>query len=637
MFGIIIYLYFLIAGFMYSRCLFNNRDMCFSCWMGGIIGSLLLMAGIVIPAMLFDFTYLSHFILMVLVALPLIFLVRKKGTGWFYKLFTTKGNLGCGIDKKVFLSALLPVMIIIFALLTNHILAPHPSGGVASGQCTFGDLQMHLGFITGIAEQKTFPPNYSFLDGYTLNYPFFVNMLSSSLYLFGTSLRTAVLLPSYVISALLVMGFYIIAYRLTKKKSVAVLSIIFFFLGSGFGFAYFLNGAKADATIFTSIFSEYYHTPTNLPDYNLRWVNPICDMIIPQRTTMAGWCMIFPCLWLLLEAFDTKDRKFYIILGIIAGAMPMIHTHTFLALGIICAVMFFLYLAKEKDKKGYLINWVIFGGIVLVMAAPQLFYWTFKQSVNNDSFLRYSFNWVNHNDPYLWFYLKNWGIIALFAVPAIIKASKENKRLLLGCGFIMLISEFILFQPNEYDNNKLIFIAYMILVITVCDWLVYMWDALKSVRGRAYLAVIIIIAGTLSGTLTIIREWKSGADYQTYSDDDLKMAEYIKENTPTDALFLTSAYHLNPVVSLAGRNIYVGSSLYVYFHGFNDEYYKRTDEINKAYSGTYEDLSRFCREKGIDYVYIGDNERGKFTINPDIINRLEKVYSSGSEALYKIR
>ena len=174
MFGILIYLYFLIAGFTYSRCLFNNRDIYFSCWMGGIIGNLLLMAGIVIPAVVFDFTYLSHFMLIILVALPILFLAKKNGLKWFCKLFTTAGEQGCGIDAKVFLFALLPVIIIIYVLLTNHILAPYPSGGVSSGQSTFGDLQMHLGFVTGIAEQKIFPPNYSFLDGYTLNYPFFV-------------------------------------------------------------------------------------------------------------------------------------------------------------------------------------------------------------------------------------------------------------------------------------------------------------------------------------------------------------------------------------------------------------------------------------------------------------------------------
>lgn len=636
MLGILVYLFFLFIGYTYSCYIFKDRDIYFRGWMGGIFGNTILMAGIVIPSIFLGFTHLSHIVLILLSILPAIYLIRKNGTKNLGAILTNTTGKDCGINLKILLAVILPIVLIISVLLTNHILAPHDSGGVSSGQSTFGDLQMHLGFVTSIAEQQKFPPNYAFLDGYLLNYPFFVNMLSSSLYLFGTSLRWAMLIPSYIISALLVGGFYIVAYRLTNRKSSSVLATVFFFLGGGFGFAYFLNGAKADPTVFTSIFNDYYHTPTNLPDYNLRWVNPICDMIVPQRTTMAGWCMILPTLWLLLEGLSTKERKYYITLGILAGCMPMIHTHSFLALGMISAILFFLYMIKEQDKKNYIINWVIYGCIVLVLAAPQLFFWTFRQTSGNDSFLRYSFNWVNHNDTYFWFYLKNWGVTALFAVPAILYASKDNKKLLIACGFIFCIAELILFQPNEYDNNKLFFIVYMILIMLVSDWLLCVWDKLKDVKGRAYLAVITVFAGIFSGSLSIIREWKSGADYMTYSADDIKMAEYIKENTPSDALFLTSSYHINPVVSLAGRNIYIGSSLYVYFHGMGNENSRRNEEITTAYQGSYEELTEFCNDKGIDYVYVGKNERNSFSVSEDTLNKLEKIYTIGTETLYKV-
>ena len=636
MLGILIYLFFIFLGYAYSCYIFKDKDVYFRGWMGGIFGNVILMAGIVIPSLFLGFTYISHIILILLSILPVAYLIKKSGIKNFGNLLTNKSGTECGIDLKILLAVIFPIVLIISVLLTNHILAPHESGGVASGQCTFGDLQMHLGFVTSIAEQHKFPPNYAFLDGYLLNYPFFVNMLSSSLYLFGTSLRWAVLIPSYVISALLVGGFYILAYRLTKKKSASVLAAALFFFGGGFGFAYFLNGAKADPTVFTSIFNDYYHTPTNLPDYNLRWVNPICDMIVPQRTTMAGWCMIFPTLWLLLEGLSSKERRCYIILGVLAGCMPMIHTHSFLALGMLSAVLFFAYIINENDKNNYFVNWVIYGGIVLVLAAPQLFYWTFRQTSGNDSFLRYSFNWVNHNDTYFWFYLKNWGVTALFALPAILHASKENKKLMLGCGFIFCIAELVLFQPNEYDNNKLFFIVYMILLMLVSDWLVSVWHKLKGVKGRVYLAVITVFAGILSGSLSIIREWKSGADYMTYSNDDIEMAEYIKENTPSDALFLTSSYHINPVVSLAGRNIYIGSSLYVYFHGMNTENSRRNDEITSAYQGSYEELVTFCKDKGIDYVYVGENERNSYSPPENTLMRLEKICTIGTETLYKV-
>lgn len=632
--GVILYLYFLFVGFLYSNTLFDKKDIYFKAWMGGIFGTLMLMSGIILPASIFDFTIVSHIILAVIVIVPYIVLKAAKQDKKLIDI-KVKGAEEY-MDTKIFLCLILPISFVIWVLMTNHILAPMDDGSYSSGQCTYGDLQMHLSFITSIAEQREFPPEYSLLAGTELNYPFFVDMLSSSLYLFGTPLRLSVLLPSYVISMLLVMGFYNLAYTLTKRKASAILATVFFFINGGFGFAYFLEGAKADSTVFTDIFNGYYTTPTNLNEKNIRWSNTICDMIIPQRTTMAGWCLIIPSIWLLLDALKSKSRKIFIVLGVIAGFMPMVHTHSFLALGMICAVLFFLYLSKEEDKKAYIINWVIFGGIIAIIAAPQLFFWTFRQTSGNESFLRYGFNWVNHNDTYFWFYLKNWGVVALFMLPAVINTSKDNKRLLLGCLFIFIVAEFILFQPNEYDNNKLFYIVYMIVLIIVCEWLVNIYDKLKGVKGRSYLAVIIIIAGTMSGALTIGREYISGGMYQTFSTDAIKMADYIKENTDKDAVFLTSTNHTNPVATLAGRTIYVGSSLYVYFHGMGNEFYERENNLKEAYKGSYEDMLTFCKENNIQYVYVGHAEKSTLSPNQDMLNKLEKVYSIGTEDLYRI-
>ena len=48
------------------------------------------------------------------------------------------------------------------------------------------------------------------------------------------------------------------------------------------------------------------------------------------------------------------------------------------------------------------VRWfALFGVIAVVLAAPQLFGFTFKQSVNNDSFLRWGFNWCNVSDSWL--------------------------------------------------------------------------------------------------------------------------------------------------------------------------------------------------------------------------------------------
>ena len=474
MLGILIYFCFLFVGYIYSSYIYKGKDIYFRAWMGGIFGNVILMAGIVLPSFVLGFTRIRHIVLLVLSLIPAGLLVYKGGISDLKKTIGIGGAAGKTLpqkekksapaaalaetcmDRKVLLFVILPITLIIWVLFYNHILMPNANGGVTTGQSTYGDLRLHLSFITSIAEQGKFPPDYSIFPGHIIGYPFFVDMLSSSLYLFGASLRWAVIVPSCVLSLLLVSGFYIVAYSITKRRASAILATVFIFINGGFGFAYFLDGAKADKTVFTQIFTAFYHTPTNARagdfNHNICWANTICDMIIPQRTTMAGWCMFCPMLWLLVNAVRERSGKYYIVLGVLSGCMLMIHTHTLVAFALICAVMFIAGLVTERDaeqRKAFFINWLIFGGIAAVLLLPQFLFWTVRQAGGN-SFMSFHFNWENKLDPYFWFYLKNWGIAALFAVPAVLYASKENKKLLLGCAAVFIAGELILFQDILY-------------------------------------------------------------------------------------------------------------------------------------------------------------------------------------------
>ena len=629
MIGIIYYLYFLILGFFYSKYIFN-KNIYFHLWIGGVLGNVILMFGMMIISLVLGFTITSHLIFLILSTIPLLLLFKFKGLPKSFKKDKNEE-----MTNKIFWFIIIPIFILIAVLLTNHILVPVEEG-YASGQSTYGDLNMHLGFITSIKEQQTFPPDYVFLSGEKLNYPFLVNMLSSSVYSFGTSLRMSVLIPSYVMCLLLIMGFYYLAHKITNNKKAAAIATIFFFIGGGLGFAYFFDGARGNVENYTRIFTDYYHTPTNFNENNIRWANPICDMIIPQRTTMAGWLVLLPCLWLLIDACKTNKRKSFIILGLLASTLPMIHTHSFFALGVICIGMFFFYFFSNNNKKEIFNNWFIFGLIVLLIGFPQLFLWTFQQTSGNSSFIRFQFNWVNKVDPYIWFYLKNWGLIVIFIIPAFLNSNKDNKKLLLSALLLFIVAELFLFQPNEYDNNKLFFVVYMIFLIICCDWYVYIFDKLKKEKGITFLAIVLIVVSTMSGILTIGRELKSGGEFTTFTNDMIEMADYIKDNTNSKSIFLTSTSHINPVTSLAGRTTYVGPAIYVYFHGFTDEFMERNSKISRIYSSEYDELYEFCKQNNIEYVYVGSYEASMYNVNWDTISKLECVATFGIERLYKV-
>ncbi|MDO4564247.1 MAG: hypothetical protein Q4C04_01380 [Clostridia bacterium] len=377
------------------------------------------------------------------------------------------------------------ILIGIFAigcvLFSTHILKSK-DGAYYVGQTTYGDLSMHLGFITSIAEQGTFPPDYSIFSGYPMSYPFMCETSSSSLLLLGANLRFAYLLPALWAYALVILGAYNFFEGWLKRKGRTVFATLLFFFGGGFGFLYFLDLINASPTALSSLLGTgannlqtlldgFYQTPTNIPALGLRWVNPIVDMLIPQRATLFGWAFLFPCLYLLCDFVRTKRRRNLVPLGIIAGGMPLIHTHSFVALAIISAAYFLYDLFKTRDKK-LVLDWLVYAAIAVVLALPQLVLFTFKQT-SEGNMLRIGLNWANGTDSFLWFYIKNLGFIFLLAPIAFFTLSGDDRKLYGGALLLWLVAEVVLFQPNEYDNNKLLFIWFLFTCGLVAKFLAF--------------------------------------------------------------------------------------------------------------------------------------------------------------------
>lgn len=523
-------------------------------------------------------------------------------------------------------------------LLHTHVLRPESDGSLWVGQSTYGDLAMHLGFIESLYQQGTWPPEYSIYPGQTLNYPFLVDAASASLRFFGLSLRMSVILPSLVMLFCVFFGFWLLADKVTKRVGPSLMAWLLFTCNGGFAFIFFFGKYS-----FSEIFTGWYTTPTNLVGEDIRWVNVICDMLVPQRTTMAGWCVVIAAIFLLITAIEKTlenggGRREIVILAVLGGAMPMIHTHSFLALGILSAVWFFCALprAKKNDRvRSLVLHYVLYGVVCLALAAPQFFKWTMN-SVESGNLLRWNLGWVAGEggalNNWLIFFIMNVGIVFLAMWPAALAMRGEKLGLFIGATAIFVLANVVAFQPNLYDNNKLLYIWFMIVDILVCD---VIWDVLETAprRGiRAAVAGVIVFLGTFSGILSMMRELVS--NYQLLSKDQVAAAEYILEETEPDSLFLTSTAHQNPVSVLAGRNIVCGSSLYLYYHGV--DYQEREAALPAMYAGG-DEFERYADELGIDYVYIGSYEYAKYDVNYDyFLENYPLVYEGDGISIFRM-
>ncbi|MCK5129830.1 MAG: hypothetical protein KAQ68_08265 [Clostridiales bacterium] len=642
MIGILYYIAYLICGVLICAMIFDDYKRHQIFVIGLSIGTILcawLPTAISLLAGYFNETT-NIIAILILFIITIILLVKNKNEINIFRFTWQKKD----VEEEIsMLLCVLPFLFITTWLFSGHVLLP-VDGALYGGQSTYGDLSMHMGMVTSIARQGIFPPEYSILPGARLSYPFLVNSLSASLYLFKTSLRTAIILPSVIMSFVCFSGFYLLAKKFTGKNKSAVIAVLLFFITGGLGVVYFLG----DIIMFKEIFTGFYKTPVNLPDLNLRWVNVICDMMVPQRTTLMGWSVLIPIMLILYNGMKKKlditrekrgilaDHKELLVAGIMAGLLPMMHTHSFLALGILCAGMLIAGLfVPSIDKKKYVEGFFAFVAPVIILAPPQLFYWVFTQT---GGFVRFNLDWVNNSWSWFKFWVINVGLPFILIIPALIWGRK--KYLIPFCGAILVyvIAETVAFQPNLYDNNKLLLVWYMIMCIMIGDFIVFIFDKIK-IRPLKYIsALLFAVVLFTSGGLSIIREVMSNGEYQLYSKEHVEAAQALDDTVFEDALILTGKQHLNAPAALAGRNIYAGAATYLYFHGF--DLTQKHNNIEMMYKDS-ERSAGLLEQEGIDYIYYSSYERyfygdtqAMFEIYPIVFQNHElSIYAVSARAM----
>ncbi len=718
--GISYFLVFQILGIILALYLFQKEKLCLTILYGSVLGSFAIHWLPTLYAFFFNFTIRAHFfafLTFVIILWAVASFSKSKGRTMLNGR-KIKIQIGKVFKEDPVIFVLIPLFIYVVVVLLNSTIS-YVDGAMHSGQSTYGDMNMHLGFITSIANQKVFPPEYSILPGTKLAYPFLSDSISSSIYIWGTSLRIAYLLPMFFALMQVFFGVYTLAKNILisfgrSYRGKSVLAFVLFFFNGGLGFVYFLNKGLTSEN-FTRIFTAFYETPTNYVDANVQWHNIICDMLIPQRATLFGWAMLFPILLILWQAVHKREMSYFIIAGILTGGLPLIHTHSFLALGVLCigfvildlvdhtskkikknseqnffkkgvpiwcrliivaavlGVLTFISLRQMSDTvvssealfaigiaiavfilvcmvisvfryfdKRIITRWGVFLGIVLVLSLPILFTFTFTQA-SGDNFVRGFFNWNNSNtdtmDSYIIFYLKNMGVMFVLTVLVLICGKRRQIRTIMPAVGLWLICEFIVFQPNPYDNNKLMLVSYFFFCVATAD---FVWDTIpeyfiKSKKALKTTKVVLVtgvtIVGVLAAVLTMGRE--AVADYELYGSEYVQLCKWIEKNTETNEVFLTATNHNNAIASLTGRSIVCGSATFLYYHGL--DYAEQMEAVALMYEdpASRDDL---LDQYDVTYIVVGPTEYNYYNISDldTMAQEYEVVYNKDGVIVFAI-
>ena len=153
---------------------------------------------------------------------------------------------------------------------------------------------------------------------------------------------------------------------------------------------------------------------------------------------------------------------------------------------------------------------------------------------------------------------------------------------------------------------------------------------LAGLPGRALLCGLFLWASVFSGALSLGREAVSG--YQLFSANAVAAGDWIRENTDRDDVFLTGQQHINPVCSLAGRQIICGSDLYVFFHGL--DYSQQSADCRRFYEDPRENAD-VLETYNVHYIYVSDYERAEFDVDLYALDETyELIYANDDVRIY---
>lgn len=573
---------------------------------------------------------------------------------FFRETYLAIKNRSVSVKKshKIIVGTLLLLLLLAgWGLVALGVFTRSGSGVLQAVTIGWGDTAYHLSMIEHFANAGKFNLDQPIFSGTPLTYPFLINFASAVLLKFNWGILAAFNLPLLLMGVCAIALLFLFALRIFKSSWAAFGVLLLVLFGSGLGFWWFFqdvghvwnNSPNPIVQVLANPPHQYTHLdmrtggkPQSFDGpQNIVWIVPVISFLSHQRSFVWGlalFAVIILMLWLY------RDDKSLWRLGFLAGIVPLAHGHTFLALGIAGAGWLICAFWAKKPWK----NWVAFGALSAIVASP--FLWFLNNGMNflgqgtGKSFFRLQFGWMTCNHTTSWFFCspqvgtdnnalvfwsKNFGInfwiwlavilMALIGWNALARYWKEKHSfeffswIAIPSVLLFLVPNFIIFQPWEFDNNKVIFYWWILSAFISIGFLRQIFLHAKGRSWRIAAAVfvsLLVFLGAFSGLIDVqARVFHFFSDHNSFwSDAQKNVAQWVLKNTDSNAIFLTSSNPTQSLLTIAGRQLYLGYEGWLWSQGI--DYFSRVQNVKQILEG--EDLKLACQKK-IKYILL-DND-----------------------------
>lgn len=500
-----------------------------------------------------------------------------------------------------------------FAWLWPTVFYKTERGLLASYSGIYGDWPLHMAYANHFAYLpiKDWFENHPFCFIDKLNYYFVVDMISGILMRFKFNIVDAFIIPSILLTFFLLGALYSFYFFYLKSKEKAIIAVTLFLSSGGLGFWLLITG---------SININSSPELTHLSSKGIEAVNITTSELIPQRAFLLGIPIALLLIMLLddwvKKEFDNLKLENFILYGVIAGSLLIVHGFSFIALMVTIFVYFIVSLKNSNLK--HLDKWLKI--IVTSLLVFILLQNKFIASNPYEHYPKLMFGWFPGEHAkslgftVFWFY--NWGIFLVMLLIALFDYKIITNKITIAGIIIFVIANIMQFSPWDWNNYKIVTWAFLFFCIPVSDKLYSIW--LKKNILHRILAITIFILMTVSGFYDLYRiSGKKMNNILMWSNKQIEIAEDIKRITDPDALLLTSDQHDHLVPSLAGRRIFCGAKPYLWGANVSYSEYDRVARI--IFSGNNQS-SHYLKVYNINYVLVGPLEKSSFGANESFFN-----------------
>lgn len=588
-----------------------------------LVGQMVLVMLIFLVSLLMGFSFASIILPTYFCGLAALLILSSIRVALKDKLkFSTKSLWSVGRGRL--LGSTIAASLIFLVLLVRH-MTPEKEGGLFTPHNTFGDLQYHIAIVNSISLGDNFPPENPIFDGIRLSYPFLIDFHSALLQKIGFNLQWSLVIPGLIYGFCLFGLFLTLANRFLKSQSTAIISLSLFLLNGGLGGFYLLRQAVGQQDIIAGLASNFSFVIDN---YNFRFPNSLSSVFLAERPILVGLSVFFLVTTLLWRALHLKQpRKEMLLAGFAIGLLPLWHTHTIMALSIFVPIFCLIFLFSRGEALDVGIkNFAPIFYFSLPLGFVGML-WHLGQVFSTDHFFSIQLGWIAGEEGWVVFWLRNLFLFILLLPFAFLILNKNQKLFYLPALGLFIASNFVQFQPFDWDNYKLLLIWYALSCIILAHFLQILTKKAEILGRFLSASIFLLLIG--NGIVLIIGDYLTF--HQLFSPQERELAHFLVVNTSTHDKILTGPQH-NQFSILAGRRILMGYPGYLWTQGI--DFSSREQDIRKMYKGDHQ----LIKEYNVSYVVIGDEERRAYSPNEAFFDTYFPVLKELQDyKLYKVQ